>query len=334
MKNEYAVMKTGTSVLVVAGHVIIFYSATGGAVDMPTNMLLDYLMKFIYSFHMPLFMFVSGAVYRKGIARGKYKDFWEFIVKKFRRIMIPYFAWGILYVMPVMVLLGITDLAPAEYILQGILCCRDSRHLWFLWALFFVSVCIRFLQPFIERGKICKLSLLVLCLGAWYLSWNMTDILGINSIMRYLFWYYAGYIFEMQKNKIDMIIARPGKVWIPVVAFLIIVFYLWLGNNLWVGLIAAGAGIMLVYYIAFYWKENLWGNNIYRLLEKDCFGIYLAHPMIIYICFYYFRNMMYNPYITSILVTVIAIVISVLFIELLHRIKQGITLLRRGNILN
>lgn len=193
MKNEYAVMKTGTSVLVVAGHVIIFYSATGGAVDMPTNMLLDYLMKFIYSFHMPLFMFVSGAVYRKGIARGKYKDFWEFIVKKFRRIMIPYFAWGILYVMPVMVLLGITDLAPAEYILQGILCCRDSRHLWFLWALFFVSVCIRFLQPFIERGKICKLSLLVLCLGAWYLSWNMTDILGINSIMRYLFWYYAGY---------------------------------------------------------------------------------------------------------------------------------------------
>lgn len=218
--------------------------------------------------------------------------------------MIPYFVWGILYVMPVMVLLGITDLAPAEYILQGILCCRDSRHLWFLWALFFVSVCIRFLQPFIERGKICKLSLLVLCLGAWYLSWNMTDILGINSIMRYLFWYYAGYIFEMQKNKIDMIIARPGKVWIPVVAFLIIVFYLWLGNN------------------------------IYRLLEKDCFGIYLAHPMIIYICFYYFRNMMYNPYITSILVTVIAIVISVLFIELLHRIKQGITLLRRGNILN
>lgn len=152
MKNEYAVMKAGASVLVVAGHVIIFYSAAGGVVDMPTNALLDYLMKFIYSFHMPLFMFVSGAVYRKGIASGKYKNFWE--------------------------------------------------------------------------------------------------------------------------------------------------------------------------------------NKLYRLLEKDCFGIYLAHPMIIYICFYYFRNMMYNPYITSILVTLIAIVISVLFIELLHRIKQGIVLLRHGNILN
>ena len=332
MKNEYAIMKAGASVLVVIGHVIIFYSTVGGVVEMPLNTLLNFLMNFIYSFHMPLFMFVSGAVYHKCISMGKYKNMLEFVAKKFRRIMIPYFVCGILYVTPVMLLLGITDLSPAEYILRGILCCRDSRHLWFLWALFFVAVCIRFLQFFIEQGKVCKFLLLAFCLGVWYLSWQMTDMFGINSIMRYLFWYYAGYLFDWQKHRIDSII--EGKVWIPFLSFLVIIFYLWLGNNLWVGLVSAWAGIILVYCLAFYWKDYLWENKVYQILQRDYFGIYLAHPMIIYFCFYYFRGIMLNPYITSIIVTVIALVISILFTELLQRAKREYVLRRYGKVHN
>lgn len=34
MKNEYSIMKVTVSVLVVAGHVIIFYTDTGGVVPL------------------------------------------------------------------------------------------------------------------------------------------------------------------------------------------------------------------------------------------------------------------------------------------------------------
>lgn len=323
MKNEYAIMKVAASILVVAGHVIIFYSNTGGIIPMQTDQLLDFVMRFIYSFHMPLFMFVSGAVYHICISAGKYKNAAEFMAKKFKSLIIPYLIWGVLYVTPVMMLLRVTDQSPAEYIVEGILLCRNSRHLWFIWALFFVSLGIRFLKPVIERGKVYRLLMLAVFLIAWYLSWNLTDLFGINSIIRYFLWYYMGYLFDGQKQRIDSVINRNKKITIAVsiLSILIIVLYLQTGNNLWTGLAAAGAGIVLSYCAAASMKSFIFASKIYRLLERNCFGIYLAHPMIVYVCFYYFRGWMKNPCITSITVTLVALTVSTLITEALRKLR-------------
>ena len=50
---------------------------------------------FIYTFHMPLFMFASGYVYAATIGnlRGG-----EFLYKKFKRLMIPYFSTSIIII--------------------------------------------------------------------------------------------------------------------------------------------------------------------------------------------------------------------------------------------
>lgn len=325
MKNEYSIMKVTVSVLVVAGHVIIFYTDTGGVVPLQTDFLLDYIMRFIYSFHMPLFMFVSGAVYHKGISRGKYQDLPAFSGKKFKRLMIPYLTWGILYVTPVMELLGLTEQSPVEYITEGILLCRNSRHLWFIWTLFFVSLGVRFLKPVIERGSVYRLLILVIFLILWYISWNLTDLFAFNSILRYLLWYYLGYLFDGRQKQLNRIMnGKTGAV--ITAAVLIIIVYLQTGNNLWTGLIAAGAGILLCYCLAVLLKGDIFENRIYRFLERNCFGIYLAHPMIIYVCFYYFRNLMKNPYITSIIVTLLALCISAALTEALRKLKLRIIL--------
>lgn len=323
MKNEYAIMKVSASILVVAGHVIIFYSNTGGIISMQTDQLLDFVMRFIYSFHMPLFMFISGAVYHICISAEKYKNAADFMAKKFKRIIIPYLVWGVLYVTPVMILLGVTDQSPAEYIVEGILLCRNSRHLWFIWALFFVSLFIRFLKPVIERGKEWRLLMLAAFLIMWYLSWNLTDLFGINSIVRYLLWYYLGYLFDGQKHWIDCVMKKRkgGMTAVPILSILIIVFYLQTGNNLWTGLAAAGAGIILSYCTAASMKSFIFDSKVYCLIERNCFGIYLAHPMIIYVCFYYFRDWMKNPCITSILVTLVALTVSILITEALRKLK-------------
>lgn len=295
---------------------------------MQNNSVLDYIMRFIYSFHMPLFMFVSGAVYHRCILAGKYKEIPKFVVKKFRRLMIPYLFWGICWVTPVMVLLGFTEQSPLKYIVEGILLCRNSRHLWFLWALFFVSFGFRLLRTVVERGKVWRFLLLTIFLILWYISWNLTDMLAINSIMRYLLWYYLGYLFDREKTQIDYIIEKAA--WRAVVVFiitvLIIIIYIQTGNNLWTGLVAAGAGIMLCYSFAWLVKGKICDKTIYCVLERDCFGIYLVHPMIIYFCFYYLRDIMQNPYIVSALVILFALVISGIITEILRKIRFQIVL--------
>ena len=64
-KDEYSVLKVIMTVSVVAAHVARMYSFDGGAIAMPVNRLLDFIMVFIYEFHMPVFVFVSGAVFSR-----------------------------------------------------------------------------------------------------------------------------------------------------------------------------------------------------------------------------------------------------------------------------
>lgn len=83
--------------LVVMGHVIANwfpdYSVVLSKQREPDDMIL---WKFIYSFHMPLFMFCSG-LFQPVITRGcTARDFGLLIVRRFKTLMIPYMVSGIL----------------------------------------------------------------------------------------------------------------------------------------------------------------------------------------------------------------------------------------------
>lgn len=322
-KDEYTVIKTLASLLVVIGHVTTFYTYSGGVVPMQPNVWLDRLTALIYSFHMPLFIFVSGAVYHRCIAAGKYRDIPAFIAKKAKRLLLPYLVWGICYVTPVMVLLGFTDQSPLAYILNGILCNANSRHLWFLWTLFFVSVGIRLLQPLL-RSTVRQLVVLCVLLVVWYASWRMTGRFGISNILQYTLWYYAGYLFDEHKAWLDH--ALRGRWWIPVLCLLILPSRVCMGEHAPVRLAAACAGILLSYWVVLHGKQLFCAVKGYSVLERDSFGLYLAHPMINYVCFYLFRGVMGNPYLTCIVVTVVAVAGGVAITELLRRLKLQVVL--------
>lgn len=49
----------------------------------------------IYTFHMPLFMFVSGYVY---IATKKRSTYGDFLLKKVRRLMVPYLTTSVMVI--------------------------------------------------------------------------------------------------------------------------------------------------------------------------------------------------------------------------------------------
>ena len=105
--------------LVVLGHVIITEGYTSGSVT-----------KFIYSFHMPLFFFLSGwcrALGGSASGRGGLAHLWKTVKKLF----VPYFIWSFIY----LCLAYIGGPVDWEERLQAVFTFRGIAPLWFLPAL-------------------------------------------------------------------------------------------------------------------------------------------------------------------------------------------------------
>lgn len=118
--KEYTNAKIIIIFLVIIGHVTRMYTSAG-AISMETNKVLAVITNIIYLFHMPMFMLLSGAIYAHCISVGKYRNYKEMMENKFKRLMIPYFFWGIVYVAPIMVSLRITTLNYIKYVILNIL---------------------------------------------------------------------------------------------------------------------------------------------------------------------------------------------------------------------
>ena len=71
-------------ILVVVGHITAF--------SKPENLNENILFQLIYSFHMPLFFFVSGY-----LVFGRFGPTWAWIIKKFRQLIIPYILFTIFF---------------------------------------------------------------------------------------------------------------------------------------------------------------------------------------------------------------------------------------------
>ena len=121
-------------ILVVIGHCIPDASTPAGV----SRPLFKILFQVIYSFHMPLFFFISG--YLASLNGLQIKDKALAIKKKAKRLLIPYFFVGLCY-MPLKILLG--SFANKPYDIHNLwkLCIgvNPDGELWFLYALFVIS---------------------------------------------------------------------------------------------------------------------------------------------------------------------------------------------------
>lgn len=75
-------------ILVIIGHTIQYVKYNN------VNYEEDGVFLFIYSFHMPLFMFVSGYLFKSYVDRY---SFIEGVWRKARSLLVPIIVWGILY---------------------------------------------------------------------------------------------------------------------------------------------------------------------------------------------------------------------------------------------
>lgn len=165
--------------LVVLGH-CIQYSDN----DFDKNLLF----RIIYSFHMPLFMFISG--YVSFFSNDK-------IILNFKKrsvlLLLPFFSWGIVNFIK-SVVSGANEWSDFGLFLVNLLNHPDDNGLWFLWVLFLISLLTLFLKLIkinLEIGLFCIWSLLNLV----FVKWNHINFIGLGLLKYHLLYFILGLIF-------------------------------------------------------------------------------------------------------------------------------------------
>lgn len=81
------ILKGLAILLVIMGHVCQMRFPVSG----------KWLADIIYSFHMPLFLFLSGLFARKAIEAADDRQIKAFVIRKARQLLVPFFVWMILW---------------------------------------------------------------------------------------------------------------------------------------------------------------------------------------------------------------------------------------------
>lgn len=196
MNKKILFLQTFGILLVVLGH---------SGEDIP------YLTKWIYSFHMPLFIFISGYLLdytsKDGIENIKYT---MFIKKKIKRLLIPYIVISSLAYIP-KYLLGKFALRPLDLNIQSYIHSflypwdNPIVFFWFLPTLFFIMLITIFLIK-ISKNKINFLLLISLFISLISKKFVNIELLNINGILNYLFFFILGITYNRNEIIIDKIL--------------------------------------------------------------------------------------------------------------------------------
>lgn len=169
---------------------------------------IPYLTKWIYSFHMPLFIFISGYLLdytsKNGIENINYIIF---IKKKIKRLLIPYVVISSLAYIP-KYLLGKFALRPLDLniksYIHGFLYPWDNPIIffWFLPTLFFIMLITIFLIKSLKNNinLILMISLFVSLFSKKFID---VSFLNINGILNYLFFFILGIVYNRKEIMID-----------------------------------------------------------------------------------------------------------------------------------
>lgn len=321
----YDVAKSISVLLVVIAHSTRMYTSYGAFSPANGSSLLAMVTEYIYQFHMPLFVFLSGSVYALCIQNGKYKDNAAFLLNKAKRLLIPYFVFGFLYVAPAMCLMGLTRNNYFLYCYRGIILSEDSRHLWYLEALFIIYVFSMLVRRQMLGSWKSRIVLLVLSALLFYVGRYVPSYLQLYAACNYQFYFVSGVMFHFSYKWIHIILNKIK--WCLVILPVVLVGKFFINPNKITELFFQYVGITMIIAISMCIvekKETLLKRSWYQCLKKNAMGIYLFHPMVIYAVFYFMGQWDISPYLLAIGAIVISLFVSIIATGIVRKLRLGI----------
>lgn len=188
----------------------------------------------IYAFHMPLFFFLSGVVFK----HDRIKSFYSVIVKNFKTILFPYVLFAILTF-----IVGFIILQPQNYTydaimkqIYGVLYGNGNNGylaynvaLWFLPCLFLVKVFFALLARIINNDKGIILILITFSLFGYYFSAFQPEsklFFGLETAFTGIVFFGAGYLWNKNEKLKHLFISN--NLLILCVAIIATITFAWL----------------------------------------------------------------------------------------------------------
>lgn len=252
---------------VVLGHSIILYNPQWNIFETSVeSIFLQKLYQFIASYQLALFVMLSGYLFLNTCL--KEIPFSSFTTNKAKRLLWPYFIIGLLYMIPIKMILNIptyTDIGVGT-ILKSFFLGTDNGHLWFLYSLFLIFL---FLYPLnkntIRHNQAPVIILFVILVLRTIVSPYLPHLFNLTQAIKYALWFQVGVI--LAKNNLSEIIAT------------ICIILLWGAFFSKTAIL----GLLIISLLYIFVPNRL--NPILSKISKNSFGIYLFHSPLIYITY-------------------------------------------------
>lgn len=293
-------LKVVTMILVIVGHsnYLAINTPYGGTpytnigYDHPSLIyrLLGVFVSFIYSFHMPLFMAISGMCFNFSMQKD---PTWSSILHgKAKRLLLPFILVTLFYSLPIKYFSGYYDHSENVFydIFMGQILLLGNSHLWYVISLFWIFLAYYFIEKsHIKKNSAFWLALIgISWIGKYYeVSFNL---LGLAAAMKHLFFFALGYnLFYKLDNY------HPRTLFKPMIGLLgafILQRLLFIvdNNNLInkslsypfftiISVIGGGCTLLIIKYL----QEKMVNTKTYEAFKKYTYELYLYSDPLNYI---------------------------------------------------
>ena len=250
-------LKSFTCFLVVLGH--LMQSLQKAKIDNLEN-VTSFIVWFIYLFHMPLFMCMSGFLYCKKKQIFTWKNYKEFEFKKVINLLVPYFTFYLMHIGINMIFSSSVNTS------KGI---DDIIHIfnnpiapyWFLYALLSIFIVVPIIEKIFNNNN--KMVFAFFCILKLLFLLVQTPIYFINQIMSYGIYFYLGCFISKQK----MMKTRKN---VLINVFLIICY---IGSTVIIYLVKNNINCYIMYFfnIFFAIAGILICTNLFKMIDKSIF---------------------------------------------------------------
>ncbi len=279
-------------ILVVIGHsMYLNITSTYGSINytLPSNISDEYfsglftffkmLPTWIYQFHMPLFFALSGAV----LALKPIKNFDKLCKGKFKRLIIPYFIYGCLFMIPIKYISGFyvnSSILPA---LKGFLIGIEGSHLWFLPSLFWCTISFAIIYLLFSKVTESKYVLLIVT-GIIQILYNYLpfDVFFLKMGLSYIFWFASGFVFELERKSLHYNF-KKNMIYFIITIILEILNFKYKFFNSFFEIFCGCVFVYLLAEICSFLFKKIANNSFWKLIIQNLFFVYLLHDPLEYL---------------------------------------------------
>ena len=219
-------------------------------------------------------MALSGMLFFLGIEHVKQQTCFSFIKNKFCKLMVPFILTNILYLAPIRY---ITHYYPNNFligVLDGQFLLHGNNYLWYLEALFVISVIAFFLEAILKLDRIIIffiMFLLSLC------RVNAPSLL--YSALEDGFWFYFGFLFAAERISINAKIRQHPFIitvlsWVGLIITKFLTSY-GIGDSTFIYYLTGFLGIIATYSASYLLVQNPSIRNNTLISYLACNGLYL-----------------------------------------------------------